>query len=132
MLSRAPLKVLVIDDDAIVLEIVRERLSEAGHEVVVRDEALGTNRAVREQAPDVILLDIMMPAINGERIIELLRRDAATSRIPVILHSSKSDAELETVVADTEALGAISKAASDDEFMARFDQLVARHRATQA
>ncbi|MGD8859615.1 MAG: response regulator [Myxococcales bacterium] len=117
-------KVLVIDDDPIVLEVVKERLEGAGYDVTTRTEALGTTQAVRETSPDVVLLDIMMPALSGERIAELLRSNARTGDVGIILHSSKTDEELEPLIAQTGALGAISKSHDEGEFLSRFRMLL--------
>jgi CheY-like chemotaxis protein len=123
------LKVLVIDDDPIVLEVIRERLTGAGHQVVVREEALGTMQVVRDEQPDLVLLDVMMPALNGERIAELLKGRKATQHVGIILHSSKSDAELLPLIQQTGALGAISKTSDDAAFIERFDALAHQLRA---
>ena len=120
-------RVLVIDDDPIVLEVLRERLETAGYEVLVREHALGTVQMVREERPDIVVLDIMMPALNGERIATLLKGSARTKDVGIILHSSKSEAELAPLINETGALGAISKSERADAFMQRFDAMVRKH-----
>ena len=120
-------KVLIIDDDPIVLEVVRERLEAAGYEGVTRQEALGTTQVVRDERPDVVLLDIMMPALNGERIATLLKANDKTVDVAIVLHSSKSHAELLPLIEQTGAVGAISKTESEADFMRRFGELVRRH-----
>jgi PleD family two-component response regulator len=130
--SPRKLKVLVIDDDPIILEVVRERLESAGYAVSVREHALGTVQYVREEHPDVLLLDVMMPALNGERLATLLKGSARTKDAGIILYSSKSEAELAPMIQETGALGAISKSESAEEFTRRFDALVRKHvRATR-
>lgn len=126
--STSSTKVLVIDDDPIVLEVVRERLEGAGFVVVVRDEPLGTTNVVRDERPDIVLLDIMMPALNGERLAALLRSNRSLGHIGIILHSSKTPAELGPLVEQTGAIGAISKSESEGEFMRKFHDLVRSHR----
>lgn len=121
-------KVLVIDDDPIVLEVVRERLEGAGFVVVVRDEPLGTTNVVRDERPDIVLLDINMPALNGERLAALLRSNRSLNSLSIVLHSSKSPQELLPLVEQTGAIGAISKSESEGEFMRTFHQLVQAHR----
>jgi CheY-like chemotaxis protein len=122
------LKVLVIDDDPVVLEVVRERLSGAGHQVLTREEALGTTQTVRDEQPDLVLLDIMMPALNGERIAELLKAHKATQHVGIILHSSKPERELVALIQQTGALGAISKTSDDVTFLKQFEALAQKHR----
>jgi DNA-binding response OmpR family regulator len=125
-------KVLVIDDDSVLLEVVRERLEAIDCEVFVRQEALGTTQAVRAHRPDIVLLDVMMPALSGERVIGLLQGSRAMAGVGVILYSSKPEAELLELVESTGALGAISKALGAAEFTRRFDALVRLHRGSRS
>jgi len=116
--------VLVIDDDPIVLETVRERLARRGHWVTTRDHALGSTHAVRADAPDIVLLDVLMPVLNGDQLADLLRADQDGARVGIILHSSKPAEELSAIVQRVGALGAIRKTADDTGFMDEFDRLV--------
>jgi CheY-like chemotaxis protein len=117
-------KVLVIDDDPIVLELTRERLEGAGYEVLVRENALGTLQLVRDEQPDVVLLDVMMPALNGERIASLLKSSERTKETKIILFSSKSEEELQAMTEQAGAIGAISKHERPDSFVQRFERLL--------
>lgn len=123
---KPPLKVLVIDDDPIVLETLRERLARRGYHVITRDQALGSTHAVRAQQPDIVLLDVLMPVLNGDHLADLIRSDHTTENTRIILHSSKSGEELAALVTKTRALGAIQKTADAKRFIEAFDALVAR------
>jgi CheY-like chemotaxis protein len=116
-------KVLVVDDDPIILEVVRERLDAAGYDVYVRTEALGTSQWVAREQPDFILLDVMMPALSGGELGQLLKRSIATNQTAVILHSSMAAASLQPVIERTGAIGAIGKTHDGATFMLQFEQL---------
>lgn len=120
-----PLKVLVVDDDPIALEVARERLQRAGHQVVVRDRAFGTSRVILAEQPDVVLLDVMMPGISGDELASLLQEQVRTRRVAVVLHSSKEAGELEELVKRTGAAGAIHKTSDDGRFVAEFERIAA-------
>ena len=116
-------KVLVVDDDPIILEVVRERLDAAGYDVYVRQDAIGTSQWVAREQPDVILLDVMMPALGGGDLGLLLKRSHATNQTLVILHSSLSEAELQSVLQRTGAVGVIEKTHDGDKFIQEFERL---------
>ncbi len=116
----------MVDDDPVILEVVRERLDAAGYDVHVRADALGTSQWVAREQPDFVLLDVMMPALSGVELGQLLKRGSATHRTAVILHSSMNVAALQPVIERTGALGAIPKTHDGTRFMADFERLAAR------
>jgi DNA-binding response OmpR family regulator len=119
-------KVLVVDDDPIILEVVRERLDAAGFDVYVRADALGTSQWVAREQPDFVLLDVMMPALGGAELGHLLKRSHTTNQTVVILHSSMSAAALAPVIQRTGAIGAITKTHDGAKFIAEFERLTER------
>ncbi|HWZ92830.1 MAG TPA: response regulator [Polyangiaceae bacterium] len=118
--------VLIVDDDPIVLEVTRERLSDAGYTVFVREEALGTSQWTAEFHPDIILLDVNMPALTGIDLAQLLKKRAATKDVAIILYSSLEASELQAKVSATGAVGAIQKTSDATRFMEAFEHLVSR------
>jgi CheY-like chemotaxis protein len=126
--------VLVVDDDPIVLEITRERLEGAGYEVHTRDAAIGTTEFIAKNQPDIVLMDVMMPGLSGDRLTELLQRQGRTKGVPVIFHSSKDAGDLDQLVRRVGAVGAIEKTSNDGEFVRQFEHLatLARLRASHS
>ena len=121
--ERERLLVLVVDDDIVSLEVTRERLERMGLEVAIREQSLGTSRWIIENKPDLVLLDLMMPALTGAELARLLRRHMTKG---VIVHSSLSTDELERVAREVGAIGGLSKSLGDREFtreMTRFIRL---------
>jgi DNA-binding response OmpR family regulator len=124
-------KVLVVDDDPVVLEIVKELLLGSGYTVDIREQALGTAQWVASEKPDFVLLDVKMPALSGGELTQLIRRKEATNQVAVILHSSIDSEALNALARSTGALGAIKKTSNSKLFIAEFERLVARHRANK-
>lgn len=112
---------LVVDDDPISLEVTRRRLEELGFEVDVREDSLGTSRWVLENQPDLVVLDVMMPALTGPELAAVLKRSALC--VQILLQSSKPQAEVELLARSVGALGGISKELGDEAFKAAFVRL---------
>ncbi|HEU5072056.1 MAG TPA: response regulator transcription factor [Verrucomicrobiae bacterium] len=92
MLSRRRVKqkILVVDDEPEAVELVEFNLKGAGYEVATAgDGAEALNKARRIQ-PNLVILDVMMPEIDGMEVCKLLRRDPATSSIPIIMLTAKA------------------------------------------
>jgi DNA-binding response OmpR family regulator len=100
-------RVLIVDDDPVVLEATCERLNQAGYEVFAREQALGTMQWVGHHQPDIVLLDVLMPALSGRDLAALLRKNEAAAGI--ILYSSMRGTELANLIKETGAIGAIQK-----------------------
>ncbi len=81
-------KILVVDDDERVLRLVEAMLAPEGYEVVLAHSGQEGLEKARESSPDVILLDIMMPGLNGFEVLRILRQQ---SNIPVIMLTAKKE-----------------------------------------
>ena len=88
MNDRRPL-VLVADDDPDIRSLVTLRLERSGYEVVAAGDGEQALAAALERAPDLALLDVMMPKLDGYEVTERLRREEATRHLPVILLTAR-------------------------------------------
>ena len=82
--ARALGRVLVVDDEPYVQQILSDALSEAGYQVGVAADGFEAIRRVRELQPDLILLDLMMPAMDGQRFLEIYRQGPGM-KVPIIV-----------------------------------------------
>ena len=82
--SDKPAKVLVIDDDPIFRDLLRLHLANNGYQVLVAEHAIVGGHIVLSEAPDLIIVDVEMPYINGYEFVEALKGDLETRDIPVI------------------------------------------------
>ena len=127
----ARMKVMVVDDDPVALQIASAILESQGHEVIARESALGTTVAVLREAPDVVVLDIGMPGISGPELLKViqdldLERD--TQPTAFIFYSGMERSELERLVEETGALGALEKAVTPDQLASTLEALLAQVR----
>lgn len=83
-------KILVVDDEPDVIELVRFNLENAGFDVISAESGDEALAKARQGSPDAVILDIMLPEIDGLEVCKLLRRDAATERLPIIMLTSKA------------------------------------------
>jgi len=88
---RDPARILVVDDVADNVEILRVRLESLGYEAAVATDGEQALAAVKADPPDLILLDIMMPRIDGLEVVRRLKADTSLPFIPVILVTAKAD-----------------------------------------
>ena len=84
-------RVLVIDDEAPIRLLCRVNLEAEGMEVLEAADGPSGLEQAREQAPDVILLDVMMPGLDGWRVAEELLEDERTSEIPIIFLTARAE-----------------------------------------
>ena len=90
-------KILLVDDDQLLVRMYQKKLENDGYEVAVADDGDVAMQKVKEFVPDLILLDIMMPKVNGYEVLKNLKATEATKNIPVILLTNvgSSDEDLQ-------------------------------------
>jgi DNA-binding response OmpR family regulator len=121
-------RVLVVDDDRDIRDLVTFKLEQAGYEVRQAEDGLQALDAVRAWAPDLVVLDVMMPGLSGIDVVRELRADPATSATPVILLTAKAqEADVETGFV-TGADDYVVKPFSPRELVSRVQAVLARSR----
>jgi len=114
MATMPPSLVLVVDDDPVIQKLLQVNFEMEGYNVVTAsDGAEGLERA-RSEHPDIVILDVMMPKMNGLEVASTLKSDSATAGIPIILLSAKAQE------ADVQAG---RQTGADDYFTKPFDPL---------
>jgi DNA-binding response OmpR family regulator len=124
-MSDTPL-ILVADDDADLRALVAYRLESAGYEVV---QAVDGQQAVElafERAPDVVVLDLMMPKLDGYEVARRLRADERTHSVPVLLLTSRSQERDVAAGFDAGANDYVTKPFSPAELQVRVRAMLAR------
>ncbi|MBI3003704.1 MAG: response regulator [candidate division NC10 bacterium] len=90
----AQAKILIIDDEKLVRTMLTDLLRARGHTVVTAEDGASGLAAAQKERPNVIILDVMMPGIDGFEVCEALKKDAMTARIPVIILTASDDPHL--------------------------------------
>src|ERR1051326_85962 len=99
MLTRARVtaKILVVDDEPDAVELVEFNLQGAGFDVLKAADGAEALKQARAHSPDMVVLDLMLPEVDGLEVCKILRRDPATSAIPIIMVTAKA-AEIDRVL----------------------------------
>ncbi len=82
-------KIMVVDDSATVRKLISSKLEKVGHEVLCAVDGLDALEQIKEVVPDLILLDIMMPQMDGYQVCKLIRSNEATKDVPIVMISGK-------------------------------------------
>jgi diguanylate cyclase (GGDEF)-like protein len=90
---KSPDRILVVEDDPFLQTILKFELEEAGYAVEIADDGQAGLNAVDQQAPDLILMDVMMPGVDGNEVCRRLKGQIRTRQIPIILLTAMSTAE---------------------------------------
>jgi DNA-binding response OmpR family regulator len=86
-------RILAVDDEENVVRLIQIRLQALGYEVTPAHDGETALRLVAEKSPDLVLLDVMMPKVDGFEVLRRLKADAATAAIPVIMLTARGQFE---------------------------------------
>lgn len=84
-------RILVVDDEEDMLDLIREPLLREGFEVLTALSGRDALKIIRSQTPDLVLLDLMLPDLDGLEVCRQMKWDPVTARIPVLMVTGKSD-----------------------------------------
>jgi two-component system phosphate regulon response regulator PhoB len=121
--------VLIIEDEADMLELVRYNMDKSGLRVLVAPDGQTGLHKARAEVPDVIVLDLMLPAMSGEDVCRELKAGAITAAIPVIMLTAKAQSEERIAGLELGADDYVAKPFSPRELVLRVQGLLRRQRA---
>jgi CheY-like chemotaxis protein len=102
-------RILIVDDDQAHLFSTRDILLAEGYEVFTHTHGFGVTNRARELKPNLILLDVNMPGLSGEKLAELMKANYTTRELPIVFYSSNDEDSLRQAVKRYGAKGYISK-----------------------
>lgn len=108
-MERTKKKILVIDDDERHLVTAKEILEDEGYEVIIHHNWFGSTNAVKNLKPDLVLLDINMPALPGDELSVILRLNSKIKDVPIVFYSSNDEDSLRKTASEFGAEGYICK-----------------------
>lgn len=117
------IKVLIADDNKLILAMAQEALEAQGFEVLSVDTSTKVYKEVLEYKPQIILLDIMMPGIDGIEICRNLKRSPVTKEILIVIHSGKTDMALMDLCFEAGAQAFIIKSDSPETMAVKIKEI---------
>jgi DNA-binding response OmpR family regulator len=121
-----PKKILIVDDDQDTVRMVKLMLDKQGYSVVTATDGEKAISLTQIEQPDLILLDIMMPDVDGYEVTKKLRNEPSTSHIPIIMFTAKTQLEDKLLAFDVGADDFISKPSQPKELFAHIKAVLGR------
>ncbi len=116
-------RILVVDDDSDLLLLISRKLTQAGHQVLTALDATQAVRQANKEAPDLILLDIRLPAGGGIGVLKTLKSSSKTMQIPVIAMTASEDPALRREVEAYCLEGFLKKPLDFEDLLKKIDGL---------
>ena len=133
MSSRPPTRILVAEDDPDIGSLLDHYLRKAGFVATIVTSGRDVMPQIKREAPDLVVLDLMLPGLDGLQVCRAIRADANTAAIPIIMLTAKAEESDRIVGLELGADDYITKPFSPNEVVARVRALLRRaHRATPA
>lgn len=124
-------KILVVDDEPDALEILGFKLKEAGYQPIFAKDGARAIASARDERPALIVLDLMLPEVDGLEVCKILRRDPTTAMIPILMLTARA-AEMDRVLGlELGADDYVTKPFSPRELVLRIKKQLARVKASE-
>jgi DNA-binding response OmpR family regulator len=124
-------KLLIVDDEADTLRLVSLMLERQGYEIITAKDGMSALEKVERENPDLILLDVMMPDMDGFEVVKILRRDSKTEDIPVIMFTAKTQVEDKITGLEAGADVYLTKPTQPRELFAQVKAVLSRSQKTR-
>ena len=120
-------RILIVDDSELVLTMARDALEDAGYTVITATNGIEANQHIfAKNRPDLIILDVMLPLLDGNKKAKLLREKDFSREIPIVLLSSKPEDELRYLVSESGADDYIRKPFTPDGIAGKVRSILAK------
>jgi DNA-binding response OmpR family regulator len=116
--------ILVVDDDTAILDMISQILQEENYHVITANNGRAAITRAQQEEPRLILLDLMMPEMNGWQVINELRASPKTRSIPVLLLSARR--EMAVTAQELGVTSYLEKPFDLDDLLSRVEQILAR------
>ncbi len=120
-------KILVVEDEADLLELLRTYFKQDGFAIATATNGLDAVKKARSLMPDLILLDVMLPELDGFAVCEILRNDPATASIPVLMLTGLCGQLSRCAAIESGATEFVTKPTSPDTIVSKVKEMLNQH-----
>jgi len=117
-------KILIVDDEVDLVDLVKLRLEANSYQVVVAYDGQAALGVVKKEKPDLIILDLMLPKLDGYKVCRMLKFDQKYKKIPIILFSAKAQDEDKTIGEEVGADAYVVKPFEPKVLLAKIKELL--------
>lgn len=117
-------RILVVDDEPDLVETLSFRLEASGYEVIKADDGQKGLDKARSEKPDLIILDLMLPKLDGYKVCRMLKFDEVYKNIPIILFTARAQEQDKKMGQDVGADGYITKPFEPQVLLAKIQELI--------
>jgi DNA-binding response OmpR family regulator len=119
-------KIVIVEDDAVLAETLADNLAQEGHKVTTVGDGEMAYKKIVDKPPDLIVLDVMLPRLDGLSLCRMIRRNATTAHIPIIMLTARSTEVDKIVGLESGADDYVVKPFGLGEFLARVRAVMRR------
>lgn len=119
-------RLLIVDDEADLAEMIKFRMENNGYEVLLAHDGQAALEMARKENPDLIILDLMLPKMDGYKVCGLLKKDSRYSHIPIIIFSAKGQEDDMKLGRELGADAYITKPFEPQVLLGKIDELIGK------
>ena len=119
-----PKKILVTDDSPTIVVMIKELLESAGYSVVTASDGQEALDKTKKERPDLVILDLMLPKIDGYKVCAMLKFDKNYSSLPIIILTARAGESDKELGAEVRADAYVTKPFEPDTFLAKIKELI--------
>ncbi len=117
-------KILIIEDQAMIVDMLRMRLEANNYEVITATDGEEGLEKARQQHPSLIILDVMLPKMNGYQVCQVLKKDPKYRKIPIVLSSGRTPEEIKKVGQEIGADAYVCKPYEAEVLLSKMNDLI--------
>ncbi|MEI6632928.1 MAG: response regulator [Chlamydiota bacterium] len=117
-------KILLVDDEPHIVMMVANRLKQAGHEVITASDGMAGLAKAQKEKPDLIILDLMLPKMDGYKVCRMLKFDERYKKIPIMLFTARAQEKDSKLGFECGADAYMTKPFIPEEFLGKIRELL--------